>query len=174
MNTKKVLWVASAFVLASFLIFVPTRTFASLDSNLSFGSRGPKVTELQKFLIEKGFLQGQPTGNFFSLTLKAVKTFQSANSISATGYVGMLTRTKVNNEMALENSSSTAGQIAKTSTTTLPININPQLTPSPAPVPAASSIDYSAYTNFAFSQYQNNPPGYRGQNIILTGMNLLR
>jgi hypothetical protein len=99
-------------------ILVPSLSFASIDSNLRYGSRGQKVTELQEFLIDKGFLQGTATGNFYSLTLKAVKAFQSANNISPTGYVGLLTRTEINNELSVETARSISQQLSETGTTT--------------------------------------------------------
>ena len=98
-------------------ILIPSLSFASIDKNLSYGSRGPQVTELQEFLIDKGFLQGTSTGNFYSLTLKAVKSFQLTNNIPNTGYVGVLTRTEINNKLNAETASSTAEQISETGTT---------------------------------------------------------
>ncbi|MFA6430450.1 MAG: peptidoglycan-binding domain-containing protein [Candidatus Paceibacterota bacterium] len=109
-------------------ILVPTFSFASLDKNLSYGSKGSQVTELQEFLIEKGFLNSQPTGNFYSLTLRAVKAFQSANSIPNTGYVGILTRTAINNDLASIIASSTSEQLAETGTTTTPTLTSPVVT----------------------------------------------
>lgn len=50
---------------------------------------------LQEFLAEQGHYTGAATGNFFSLTLSAVKKFQIANSIfPASGYFGPKTRAK--------------------------------------------------------------------------------
>ena len=69
---------------------------AAIDSDLQFGARGPKVIELQNFLIAKGFLSGRATGNFYSLTKQAVIVFQKSVGVSGTGYVGPLTRKKIN------------------------------------------------------------------------------
>ncbi len=77
----------------------PLVSYASINSNLSYGSTGEQVTELQQFLISNGYLQGSATGNFYSLTQQAVENFQSANSISPTGYVGSLTRTAINADL---------------------------------------------------------------------------
>lgn len=83
------------------LLFIPSRTFASLDTNLYYGLRqNNNVTQLQKFLISKGFLTGNATGNFFSLTARAVKVYQTNKGISSTGYVGPLTRKAINGELA--------------------------------------------------------------------------
>ncbi len=63
---------------------------------LSLGSRGADVTELQKRLIAEGFLSGTATGYFGSLTVTAVKKYQSANGISTLGNVGPATRAQLN------------------------------------------------------------------------------
>jgi peptidoglycan hydrolase-like protein with peptidoglycan-binding domain len=110
------------------IFIIPSLSFASIDNNLKYGNKGPQVIELQEFLIDKGFLQGSATGNFYSLTLKAVKAFQSANSIPTTGYVGILTRTAINTDLASETSSSTAEQLAETGTTTISISPSPVIT----------------------------------------------
>ena len=68
----------------------------SINTNLGYGSTGEQVMQLQQFLISTGYLQGSATGNFYSLTQLAVKDFQFANSIPTTGYVGTLTRAKIN------------------------------------------------------------------------------
>jgi len=65
------------FIFASFLILIPSLTFASISENLYYGLQGnSEVTELQEFLADQGYLAHEPTGNFFSLTLSAVKKFQ--------------------------------------------------------------------------------------------------
>ena len=68
--------------------------------DLYFGIQGDsEVTQLQEFLATQNLYSGPITGNFFSLTLKAVKAFQSAQGISpAAGYFGSKTRV-VANEM---------------------------------------------------------------------------
>ena len=66
--------------------------------NFRVGSQlSPDVTELQKILIAKGYLKiKSPTGYFGSLTLAAVRSYQRANNIPATGNVYILTRTALN------------------------------------------------------------------------------
>ena len=79
------------------IILSPFFASASFDRDLFYGLRqDPQVTELQEFLTTQGVYSGPVTGNFFSLTLKAVKDFQTANLISPTGYFGPLTRAKSN------------------------------------------------------------------------------
>ena len=66
-------------------------------NNLSVGSTGQDVTELQTILIADGYLNiSAPTGYFGPLTKAAVKLYQSANGIPNTGYVGVLTRASLN------------------------------------------------------------------------------
>jgi peptidoglycan hydrolase-like protein with peptidoglycan-binding domain len=110
------------------LTLIPSIGFASIDNNLRYGSRGAQVTELQEFLIDKGFLQTQSTGNFYSLTLKAVKAFQSANNIPNTGYVGILTRTEINSQLVADTSGSTAQQLTETGTSTTATPPSPVIT----------------------------------------------
>jgi len=81
------------------LLFIATPVYASIDSNLRYGSTGPQVVELQEFLIDQGFLNSQPTGNFYSLTRKAVKDYQKSKGIAPTGFVGPITRKEINNEL---------------------------------------------------------------------------
>lgn len=53
------------------------------------------VSLLQDFLISKGYLNSESTGNFGALTLKAVKAYQETKGFGATGYVGKYTRTAI-------------------------------------------------------------------------------
>ena len=81
-------------------LFVPFLASASIDANLYYGLRNnAEVTELQEFLIDKGFLDHEPTGSFLSLTLKAVKQYQASVEVNSTGYVGILTRKAINDDI---------------------------------------------------------------------------
>lgn len=84
--------------------FASASTCPNLYRNLSFGSRGQDVVELQNFLIAESDLgAGNNTGYFGRLTEAAVKSFQRRHNIvssgtpSTTGYgaVGPRTRTKM-------------------------------------------------------------------------------
>lgn len=69
----------------------------SFVANIRYGKSGIDVTELHKVLIAAGFLKiPAPTGWFGPLTLAAVKKYQAANGIPATGFVGPLTRAVLN------------------------------------------------------------------------------
>lgn len=80
------------------LLFFPLTSLAVFDRNLYYGIKGDsQVQELQEFLTEQGVYSGPITGNFFALTQKAVKNFQTANLISpSSGYFGPLSRAKAN------------------------------------------------------------------------------
>lgn len=86
------------FLIVLSLLIAPVFVEANFDKNLYYGLQNDNsVIELQEFLVDQGVYSGPITGNYFSLTLKAVKEFQSANLISpASGYFGPLTRQKAN------------------------------------------------------------------------------
>lgn len=88
---------------AFILLIIPAISFASFDTNLKYGDRGEKVTELQEFLIDKSLLNSATTGNFYSLTLRAVKDYQSVQGLPSTGFFGPLTREKANTELAIND-----------------------------------------------------------------------
>jgi len=72
---------------------------SQIASNLSVGMTGNQVSCLQTFLKNQGvdiYPSGLITGNFGNLTKTAVIKFQEKYSIPKTGYVGILTRTKIN------------------------------------------------------------------------------
>ncbi len=69
----------------------------SFSRDLTVGSVGDDVTELQTVLIAGGFLALEaPTGTFGPLTRAAVVKYQAAHNLPATGYVGSLTRGVLN------------------------------------------------------------------------------
>ena len=69
----------------------------TFNNDLWYGETNNEVIELQKFLIGENYLSSEATGFFGSLTLAAVKKYQLAKGISATGYVGPLIRGSLNN-----------------------------------------------------------------------------
>ncbi len=92
-----------------------------------YGQKGDNVIELQEYLIANNYLQGIATGNFYSLTLKAVKAYQKDNNLPSTGYVGKLTSALINQDLDTQTASSTEEQVQETGTTTpafLPDNTN--------------------------------------------------
>jgi hypothetical protein len=77
----------------------PTPACYALSSNLYFGLSdaftGGQVSQLQTFLSAQNYFSGPIIGRFGPLTLRAVINFQSAYGIPSTGFVGPLTRAKI-------------------------------------------------------------------------------
>jgi Putative peptidoglycan binding domain len=68
----------------------------NFSRNLSLGSRGADVIQLQNFLIAQNLLpQGDNTGYFRRLTRAATIELQTQQSIPSTGLVGPLTRAAI-------------------------------------------------------------------------------
>jgi peptidoglycan hydrolase-like protein with peptidoglycan-binding domain len=63
---------------------------------LGLGDRGEPVRILQAQLIKAGYLKGQPNAYFGPYTADAVKRFQDANYLAASGIAGPTTRGKLN------------------------------------------------------------------------------
>ncbi len=112
--------IVTGLVLSLFLLTAANA--AEFNNNLKFGSKGNDVKKLQEFLAEQELYSGPITGNFFSLTLKSVKAFQTREHISpVSGFFGVLTRTKVNqilDEQLVE--SEAEGLMNQSATTTDP------------------------------------------------------
>lgn len=127
------------------LFLFPTLVFAqavSFQNNLSYGSTGSDVSALQEFLVTQHLLAPQyVTGNFYSITLGAVKAFQTAESISpVSGYVGPITRSTINTILASEapvseeNAATTTEPVDLSQSTTTPVYTPPQVIYVQAPV----------------------------------------
>lgn len=71
----------------------PAHTFTV---DMQYGDNNNEVMLLQTKLHSLGFLSVNPTGYFGGLTKAAVIAFQAANGVPQTGYVGPLTRAKLN------------------------------------------------------------------------------
>src|SRR5579872_1101987 len=69
-----------------------------LTENLYYGlQNNSQVTQLQEFLITQNLYAGPITGNFYFLTLGAVKAFQNQQGITpAAGYFGPVTMAAAN------------------------------------------------------------------------------
>lgn len=76
-------------------------TCTSINKDLSYRSSdygsSEDVSNLQYFLNQGKYLAYYPSGYFGSATLSSVKQFQRDYGISATGYVGSITRAKIHN-----------------------------------------------------------------------------
>ena len=108
-----------------FFICLPFLASASFDKDLYYGIQGDsQVKELQEFLTDQGLYSGPITGNFFSLTLIAVKKFQTAKYIlPVSGYFGPLTRGKANAVLSAEGVSSNSINTESEATASLPMEI---------------------------------------------------
>lgn len=123
------------------LISLPLVSFASIDANLKYGNTGTEVSELQEFLVSKGFLNTQPTGNFYSLTLAAVKEYQASVNVPNTGYVGPMTRAAINDELAANLKSSNDEEASlPPSPTPSPSPVTPSPVPTPTPIPVFGNV----------------------------------
>lgn len=67
------------------LLLSPHASRAAPVAQLSLGSRGAEVTELQTLLKTAGFYSDQPSGYFGITTLVALTNFQSAHHLTVTG-----------------------------------------------------------------------------------------
>ena len=65
-------------------------------STLQQGDKGEDVKKLQEFLKDHGYLKGAADGDFGPGTVNAVKEFQRANGLSATGSANSRTLDKIN------------------------------------------------------------------------------
>ncbi len=96
-DMKRIL-IATTAVVLGFAVLASAATFGA---NLTVGSQGADVTALQTALIAAGYsIPAGATGYFGSQTKSAVQKYQAANSIPATGFVGPLTRAKLNGGVA--------------------------------------------------------------------------
>jgi len=115
----------------------PLGTQGNICTNLSYDLRlaskdsltNGQVSDLQLFLQSKGYLNSDPTGYFGLLTQGAVIKYQNAKSIlPAYGFVGSITRGKINSESCGNNSNSinsninqSTNQVSITNQSTSPV-----------------------------------------------------
>jgi peptidoglycan hydrolase-like protein with peptidoglycan-binding domain len=85
----------------------------AFSNEFGVGAQGSNVTNLQTWLTDKGYYSGPITGYYGSLTQAGVEAFQSANGISATGFVGPLTLSALN---SMDTGVSTTGTVSTNST----------------------------------------------------------
>jgi peptidoglycan hydrolase-like protein with peptidoglycan-binding domain len=100
------------------LLSLATTANASIDINLKYSQKNTEVFELQEFLVDKGYLTTSPSSFFGLMTLRAVKAYQLGVGLPSTGYVGSMTREKINASLSEDVSSSVDAEIAETGTTT--------------------------------------------------------
>ena len=107
-----------AIIVTGLIILSPQISFGAEEFNrdLYFGLRQDSdVMKLQEFLVSEELYSGPITGNFFSLTLKAVKAFQFREGITpAAGYFGPKTRVRANELLNTQVQASDQQAIAET------------------------------------------------------------
>ncbi|NMA69523.1 MAG: spore cortex-lytic enzyme [Desulfitobacterium sp.] len=86
LNQKK-MWLGVITLLMT-LLLVSTVSGALGDRNLSHGSRGPDVAELQRKLNSLGFVAGKADGIFGSKTKAAVTRYQRERGLRVDGIAG--------------------------------------------------------------------------------------
>lgn len=116
--------------------------------NLYYGLRGDlDVINLQNFLRDNGYLNiSFSNGNFLSLTLRAVRLYQQRAGIPATGFVGPITRDRINRQIALQRqleAAQAALRVTKpqeTQPVILPTPPSPPMAPTPPAPPPAPAV----------------------------------
>lgn len=100
-NTKLISFVMALSMIAG------TAHAMNLTRNLSVGSTGSDVSDLQTFLAEDVSIypEGLITGYFGGLTRSAVIRYQAAHGIAQVGNVGPITRMSINNGLGNGNAS---------------------------------------------------------------------
>ncbi|MEO6536233.1 MAG: peptidoglycan-binding protein [Candidatus Paceibacterota bacterium] len=106
--------VATLFL--AIILLMPSPSFAaSFTQNLSLGSTGAQVLQLQEILTTLGFYTGPQTGYFGQLTKIAVTEFQKAYGLPQVGQVGPQTRATLNGQgggVAVPTTPSTSSNLA--------------------------------------------------------------
>jgi len=117
------------FVFATTLLWQTAKAENLFSKDLYFGIQNDSdVTKLQEFLTSEGIYSGPITGNFFSLTLKAVKDYQTREGISPTaGYFGPITREKANLKLSIQIQESENQAVGETGSPAVPV-IQPKTT----------------------------------------------
>lgn len=101
------------------IMFLPTIASAQFTRDIYFGMRNSAdVVRLQEFLRGQGhFTYPVSTGNYFTVTLEAVRSFQKANGVSPIGgYFGPKSRALVNQLISKSAASATPGAVGSKTT----------------------------------------------------------
>ena len=85
-----------------------TRITLDVGSGMTDNVFTGNVTALQSYLHDAGYMGAAPNGYFGPATFLAVKSFQASNGISATGYVGPLTRAAIAKRTCVSDTPQTA------------------------------------------------------------------
>lgn len=124
-------------------------TISNFSGNLYFGMRNNDVTRLQTFLISHNLLGANLNTGFFGLsTFNALRAYQNAVGVPATGFFGPLTRAALN-----------AGR---------PLNINPAARVVVATSTATSTVIATTTTSTATSTLVSTATSTQGITLNLT------
>ncbi len=105
---KKIIFVLAAFILFGVSINAQTDTATDKQTKTAAAAKPKKqifrankeqVTTAQKMLKDKGLYKGEETGKLDTDTRVALKSFQSANGLKATGTLNRATLEKMNVEL---------------------------------------------------------------------------
>ena len=114
-------------------------------AELRRGSKGADVVELQKRLIELGYLTGDADGSFGPMTEAALEGFQALNGLDVTGVATIKDTTILFSDNAVDlYGHSVSGQSAPAPADTLAPTDTPAPTPTPAPAGMADSVSIIA------------------------------
>ena len=155
---------------------VSTPSLPPLTRNLSLGTTGSDVTELQTFLQGQGYLTAAPTGYFGNLTKAAVEKFQQANQIApVSGLVGPLTRAKVNALLGTTTTPAPPATTTSTSSTSISTGTLSLGAEGPAVTQLQAFLQTQGYLPVAPTGYfgiltQHAVQAFQcGENIVCTG-----
>ncbi len=160
----------------------------NLTSDLSYGSRGSQVLQLQTFLVSRNYPGGgtwMMTGNFRTATLAAVRNFQSEQGLLMTGVVDAATRAAISRVTCGSNYGYNYNNNYNNNTNcyyTYPYTCNTYnysnvSLSSLSPVSGergtsitlyGSNLDYSNNTVYFGSQPIANVPSYNGTSLTVT------
>ena len=123
------------------VFLAPSISFGAIfNTNLSYGTKGTDVSQLQQFLIYEGLYNGPVTFTFGPLTLDAVIAFQRQKGITpAVGYFGTLTRYYANTIIATHPEWTTPVSNYTNYRNSLGNSIRPPVFTVPGAVPAGST-----------------------------------
>lgn len=128
--------------------------FPPLTKNLSIGSTGPEVTELQTLLVTWGYLTVTPTGYYGLLTKNAVSVFQKTHGISPIGSVGPLTLAVLNGLIGTAT--------PPTTKPTIPTSANGEITENLAPGDSGLQVTLLQQILTSDGDYTGPVTGYYG------------
>lgn len=155
-------------------VSIPSYAFTT---NMTIGSQGTEVSNLQQILINGGYLTAvaTPTGYFGPATKTALTRYQEANGIApATGYFGAITMSFLNKgSLPTTNAPITSTPPTSQSSTNNTSPAQPENTTvntTPISTPQTAQDNWNTYQSVAFSIFQNNPNAYINQNISVIGL----